>query len=433
MKLSTVDKLITLASKIMYVVVKKRTSLDRAFQEVVKGRGRREYSKVPHALLYRLCRNVARDYIAITHYLTKFAKRRRLSMRLVIKAWIALKGDELFDEAVVRSVRKKLALPHQSIEEAASEASDEVERMVLRYSFPRWFVKELLSYFGNDECERMLSALNKEVLWIRVNTLKNDIDRIVKILESRGMVIEADKELPYMLKVKEFETPIQYIDLVRQCDIVLQDKASAIAVEELDPEPNDVVLDVAAAPGIKTSLIMQLTENRARVVAVDVSRERVARMRRLLRCLGVDIDRIDIVVGDSTKGFVRGCISKALVDAPCSGSGTVGRDPATKIHLVDRGWVLQLINIQRSMLGAALATAETTLYAVCSVLPSEAEENVAAYSELLQAPRFRGAPGLLGLGRRVSRFYPHIHGTHGFFIAKLCRGAQIRLLSTRYR
>ncbi len=419
MKPSTLNRLIELASRILYTVVSKRTSLDRAFQEVVKGVGRKSYSKVPHAILYRVCRGVVRDY-----HTMKFVSRevlgRRPTMRFVVRLWIALRGNEVLDDdAIVARVRKELGVEDLDIESVIESFEDPVLRLSLRYSFPKWFVNELVTYLGFEECERLLKALNQEILWIRVNTLKCDVDKILRVLDERGVVVEVDKELPYMLRVIEYESPVQYVDLVNKCEVVLQDKASALVVEELGVECSDEVLELGAAPGVKTSLIEQLGGNKVKVVAIDVSRERVARMKKFLKCMGVDLDRVHVVIADAARiGFAKR-FPKALVDAPCTGSGTVPRDPAIKIHLEDREWLRELTATQLSMLRSAIEYAREIVYATCSVLPHEGERIVERFRDYVVRTRVRGLNGVGELGSYVARFYPHVHGTHGFFIARL--------------
>ena len=419
MKLSTLEKIINIASQILYVVATKRTSLDRAFQEVVKGAYRDEYKKVPHGTLYRLCRCVLRDYFMVEHYLRKALKRSKIGMKTRIKAWIALKGYELFEDSIVMRIRKELNAPSLTVEDLIEMVENPIDKLAIKYSYPRWFVEELLKHFSIEECSSLLDSLNREVLWIRVNTLKVDVDKVVRLLEDRGMEVEIDGDLPYMVKVLRYESCDQYLDLVHRCEVVLQDKASALVVEELGVDGNVVILDLAAAPGVKTSLIMQLTENKARVIAMDVSRERISRMKKFLKCMGVDLTKVDIVLADSTRISLSRKVPKALLDAPCTGSGTIPRDPAIKLHLTNRAWLNQLTNVQFALLENALKLSNDVVYAVCSVLPNEGEEIIKHFSNYLITPKVKGSPGFGDVARYVIRLYPHIHGTHGFFISHL--------------
>jgi len=237
------------------------------------------------------------------------------------------------------------------------------------------------------------------------------------------VVVERDRDLWYMLRVLDYEKPLHRLPQLSRCEIVMQDKASAMVVEALAPEPGERVLDLAAAPGVKASLVMQLTDNRARLILIDLSRERVSRMRRFLKCMGVDMDRVDIVLADSTRLSLSRGLDKALVDAPCTGSGTVSRDPAVKVFLEDETVVNELQQIQRGMLATALSHAETTVFATCSVLPREGEEIVSNLSDKLVDPGISGSPGYstYPFSNSVRRFLPHRHATHGFFIAKLVK------------
>jgi len=419
-KTSTLQKVIDITANILYVAQTKRTSLDRAFQEVTKNLLKSLYDRVPHGLVYRLSRCVARDYYKLLYISECVFGRRKTSMRFLVKLWIALYGEEMVDEGIVRRIRKKLGFDESKIEEFLSSL-DSYERLAVQYSYPLWFVRAVCKYLGVKECENLLSGLNRDdIVWIRVNTLKSDIDKVVKRLSDEGIDVVVDKDLPYMLRPRRFFMTARIEEMIRNCEIVLQDKASAMVVEELAPEPGDLIVDLAAAPGVKASLAMQLTENRARLVLIDVSRERVSRMKKFLKCMNVDTDRVDILLADSTRISISKTFDKVLIDAPCTGSGTIPRDPAIKLHLSRESVVNRYVEIQRAMLREGLSLADEVVYATCSVLAEEGEEIVKDFRDFLTELRIGAAGSYVpSLGNRVRRFYPHVDETHGFFVSKL--------------
>ena len=432
MKVSSLKAMIDIAASVLHRVVEKRTSLDRAFQEVVHGVGSRLYEKVPHRALYRMCRHVVSNYLKLRYLDREVLGHRRPSFRRLVREWIALELDRLDELLGIEGASegfKRIVDPSTDLrnlfEEALQRVEDPIERASIELSYPRWLVEELSRVMGLDEAIQLLKRMNEvEDLWIRVNTLRSDVDRVVRELEEQGVVVERDGDLWYMLRVVDYERPLHRLPQLSRCEIVMQDKASAMVVEALEPEPGDQILDLAAAPGVKASLVMQLTDNRARLVLIDVSRERVSRMKRFLKCMGVDTDRIDIALADSTRLSLSRSLDKALVDAPCTGSGTVSRDPAVKVFLEDEATVPELQRIQRGMLATALRHAGTTVFATCSVLPREGEEIVSDVSDRLVDPGIAaGSPGYSAypFSGLVRRFFPHRHATHGFFIAKLVR------------
>ena len=302
----------------------------------------------------------------------------------------------------------------------------DIEGLAIKYSYPLWFVQLLAKHLDIAEVRSILESMNREYYWLRVNTLKMDVDKAIKALEKHGVIVEQDKDLWYMLKVLKYSKPLYELELIRKGCVIIQDKGSALVVEALKPQIGDEILDACAAPGVKTSLIMQLTENRSKIIAVDLSRERVKSMVKLLKTFGVKLDNVDIVIADSMKTLLRRKADKALVDAPCSSSGTVSRDPAVKIHLNDVAWVKRFPIIQKRILSSIITLAYETVYATCSLIPWEGEEVV---EEVLSTAPCKlehltiiGDPGYQSYHKvcnNVKRLYPHKYQVEGFFIAKL--------------
>ncbi len=377
-------KLIKLLASALYYVVERSVSVDVAFKRACAGRCAKTLDE--RERLYEMVRKFVSDYWKLVCVL---GRRKRYGT--LARAW--LKG--------VREPRE----PH------------------CRLSYPRWFYERVTELLGRDEGERMLEAMNRRVWWLRVNTLVTDVDRVVKELESEGVVVEQDKHIPYMLKVVSTPKPVRLLRPVKEFRAIPQDKASAAVVEALKPEPGDMIVDMAAAPGMKTSLIMMLTENGAWVVAVDISVKRLVQARNLMKKLGVDLGRVQLVAADSTARPLVGRAGKVLLDAPCSNSGAVGKDPGIKVSLTE-GKVAHYSRLQREMLLAAYdMEPEYVVYSTCSVMPEEGEEHVEALSQLYEPekplPWLRDGYRVYSVAEEVGRLYPHLDGTDGFFIVRL--------------
>jgi 16S rRNA (cytosine967-C5)-methyltransferase len=425
------EHFINFAAKYLYKVLTRHVGHDMAFRETSE-EYRKAYKYLSPKLLYRATFRMSSDYYLL-RYMEKEVFGRSAGTKRLAKMWIIVRKDELARlapemniEQLVRKLEKSMPRPVPSLEEVLEKLHDPVQRLAVKYSFPVWFVHDLVERLGLSETELLLRELNEEKWWIRVNTLKTDVERVVQSLEEKGVVVQRDPDLPYMLKVVDYSMPLHHLDEMWQGEIVFQDKASAMVVEALRPEPNDTILDLAAAPGVKDSLIMQLTENRARIIAVDVSWERIKRTKRLLRLYGVDLARVEIINADSRMLTIQGSsIDKVLLDAPCTSTGAMVKDPAVKIHLEDQTWVARFPQLQRHMLETALALRREIVFAVCSILAVEGEEHIAS---ILGKGRHTpvkalssASPGYrpYSFRDRVHRFFPHVHDTQGFFIAKL--------------
>ncbi|MEM3995917.1 MAG: RsmB/NOP family class I SAM-dependent RNA methyltransferase [Pyrobaculum sp.] len=409
----TPDELVTFLAKVLYEVAEGGLTLDYAFQKVKRRWRPLESFKVFYDA----------SFDAVRHFFfLKFAASRlfgHFSYRTAAKAWFIYRADALLynKDVVARFKKKLLKRAVKKPEEVLAEVealSDAVAYLSVKYSYHPSIVEALLRRFPREEAERILAEGNKTWIWLRINTLKADVDKALKMLEAEAEV-EPHPKIPFALLVKRAARPVQYLTAVRSFVAVPQDLASIYAVLSLDPRPGESIIDLAAAPGMKTSLIAQLTEGRAKIVAVDVSAKRVDRMRRLLKLLGAG-EYVEVIRADSRRLAAPRRFDKALLDAPCTSSGAFTKEPAVKIY--PRLWEADRYSaLQTQLLKNALELAEEVTYAVCSILPQEGEEVVKKAAARAEKPH----PDLLpsyeeGLGGRT---FPHVHKSEAFFISKI--------------
>ncbi|RLF01353.1 MAG: hypothetical protein DRK00_11590 [Thermoprotei archaeon] len=323
-------------------------------------------------------------------------------------------GFEEMDRAALRRVREL------DVKELVRGLSP-VARMAVEYSQPDWVVEYLVKLLGSRDARRLLKAFNREpTTWIRVNTARISVERLESRLRRRGIIVERDEHLPFMLRVVRSEVNISRIPEYGRGLFYIQDKGSALAAHLLGGE-SQVVVDVTAAPGGKASLLHQLWSSE--VVALEIKRKRAMIMRKLLGRLGAW--KVYTVVADSRVAPLRGRFSKVIVDPDCSSLGRLGHSPEMRLWIkpsVIRKYAFE----QRALLKVAYDLLERggeLVYSTCTLTLEENEENIAwalesLGMELLEARPRVGLPGLLGL-RETQRLYPHLHGTTGFFIAKL--------------
>ncbi len=293
--------------------------------------------------------------------------------------------------------------------------------MTVEYSLPRWLVRRLMKLLGPREACELMGAMNKRTYWIRVNTLKCSVEAAMRRLEALDVEVEEDTDFPILLRIRKGNIKrIILSPLVRKGLVFLQDKASVAVVYALKPEPGERILDACAAPGMKTTLIAQLMENRGFVVAVDLSARRLAVLRKILKRAGVKI--VEPLHADSRKLPSYTCFDKVLVDAPCTSSGAIAADPSLRLRL-ERVDILRYSTIQRALLRFSLSMGNTVVYSVCSLLPEEGEEIIdSLISKLKLLPvRIPGNTGYPGYkcSNQVRRLFPHKHQTLGFFIARV--------------
>jgi 16S rRNA (cytosine967-C5)-methyltransferase len=339
--------------------------------------------------------------------------KQRFGLKMASLANAILRRAEHFDyEKAIERLRRK----------------DEIKYLALKYYHPEWYVKYAIELLGKDEAVRLMIANNqKQSIYVRVNELKADIESVRRYLESNKVEI-VETPLPEVFKVIKYEKPPSVLDWHAEGKYVIQDLASCFVTHVLKPEPNEVILDLAAAPGLKTSHIASFMENTGKIIAVDNSADRLKRMKAKLKQLGVK--NVVCKLADGTKFYI-GEVDRVLVDPPCSSTGSFRNYPCVKWRF-DKAKFLKTIEVQRGMIANAfrnLKSGGVLVYSTCSITFEENEENVIFASEFFKVEEVKAIIGVRGIRKfkkrifpfwdKVVRTYPHLHDTVGFFISKL--------------
>jgi 16S rRNA (cytosine967-C5)-methyltransferase len=213
----------------------------------------------------------------------------------------------------------------------------------------------------------------------------------------------------------------------REGELQIQDEASQLISLLVDPKPGEAILDVCAGAGIKATHLAQLMRNTGRIVAMDISRAKIESLQALARRLGVTI--IEPIVHDATQNppeSLRGQFDRVLVDVPCSGLGTLRRNPEIRWHTAPED-LTAFPPLQREILNRSACYVKkggTLVYSTCTILSAENEMIIREF--LAQNPDFEylnpeAAPAGMRDEVGLFRTFPHRHGTDGFFGAVLKR------------
>jgi len=310
--------------------------------------------------------------------------------------------------------------------DAVMGIDDPIERLSTLYSFETWMVRRWERFYGN--VEELLSGLNRNApLFLRVNTLKVSVEKFLKLLKKSEIEFERHGFLNCMVRVKG-RVDISAIPGFREGYFYIQDPASYLSAVLLSPKPGELILEVGAAPGGKTSAIAAITGNRARVIAVDVDERRIGVLRENLKRLSVD--NVEVLNLDLTKGYgklgeLMGRFDRVLIDAPCSGTGVIRRHPEGKWNKSMK-LIREKQKLQRKLLRASfglLKPGGTLLYSVCSLEREEGEENMEVARETgFEYTHFDNLPKSLSAEGNTLRVFPHRNNMDGFFYALMRRG-----------
>ncbi len=293
----------------------------------------------------------------------------------------------------------------------------------LRWSFPDWMVERFTEEYGETTLPVLLRTMNTPApLSLRVNMLATTVDACRQRLSDEGVPSEPG-ELAETCLVLGRRLNVFALTSFREGWFEVQDEGSQLLVQAADPKPTFRVLDMCAGAGGKTLAMSAHMKNRGEIVATDTSSYRLKELRKRMRRAGAGNIRIreDLLEQESTDTF-----DLVFVDAPCTGVGTIRRNPGMKWTVTEE-MVGELAAKQTKILTRAATHVKPgglLVYATCSMFKEENEEVVERF--LRDHPAFapesrEAAPGVAGPAFRLD---PHTHGTDGFYCAflRLARG-----------
>lgn len=302
--------------------------------------------------------------------------------------------------------------------------------LAAKYGYDEWLVGRFLKYV--PDVKNFLSKMEKTpTQYIRVNTLKINIDELKGRLEAKGFRLRST-DLKEVLAVDKAPLATGATTEYMLGHYYIQDLSSCIAVDALDVAENQTILDIAAAPGGKTTFIAQKMKNSGAIIALEPNHRRARSLSfNLTRC---GIYNTCILTRDGTQvDKLKMKFDRVLLDAPCSCEGVIAKDATRKTSHTPQD-VDNCSAMQEKLIEAAASSVKPSgmlVYSTCSFAP---EENEMVVNNLLQKfpnitvePTRYGSKGLTKFGhmkfdtkiRNAQRLYPHIHDTIGFFIARL--------------
>ncbi|XP_042345256.1 probable 28S rRNA (cytosine(4447)-C(5))-methyltransferase [Plectropomus leopardus] len=307
------------------------------------------------------------------------------------------------------------------------------------YSYNIFLIEKLMDLFPLSELVDFLEAneIHRPVT-IRTNTLKTRRRDLAQALINRGVNLDPlGKWSKVGLVIYDSSVPIGATPEYLAGQYMLQGASSFLPVMALSPQEGELVLDMSSAPGGKTTYIAQLMRNTGMIVANDANADRLKSVVGNIHRLGVTNT---VVCNYDGRQFpkVMGGFDRVLLDAPCSGTGVIAKDPAVKTSK-DEADIQRSAHLQKELILSAIdsVNAESSsggylVYCTCSIM---VEENEWVVDYALKKRNVKLVPTGLDFGkegftrfkerrfhptmRLTRRFYPHSHNMDGFFVAKL--------------
>ena len=306
------------------------------------------------------------------------------------------------------------------------DAASDPEKVSLETFHPLWFVEYCSKLFGLAEAIAFLNgSMKSPPNYLRINTLAAPEEATLQKLKAEGVELEKSVSLNYTYKVLSSKKPLNALPSYAEGLFYIQDKASCFATQAANPKPGNIVFDVCAAPGAKTTFIAQLMENQGSITSVDFSLKRMKTWKK--ETARMETKNAEPLVADvSISVPLVGEADLVILDPPCTSTGVFAKQPSAKWRLSSNS-IRNMSELQWQMINncAEKVTEGGVLaYSTCSITLEENEGIIERF--LKEHPEFTlmdiepkiGMPGLKGL-TKCQRLYPHIHQCNGFFIAKL--------------
>ena len=331
---------------------------------------------------------------------------------------------------LVNAVLRRLARVHQKIP-LPDLVQDPLGHLTGVLSLPAWIAQRWLEIYGAEEAALLAKASNAvPPLTARVNPRRSSREALIEELAPRLPDVRPCRLAPRGIVLGHRGHP-GLDPAFLEGRFTIQDEASQLVVAYLAPKPGERILDVCAAPGTKTTAIAEEIGDGGEVVALDRNLRRLRLVGRDARRLGLtNITASGHDAMRALRGFAAGrAFDRILVDAPCSGLGTLRRNPDARWR-VRPSDPQRLAETQRTILrnaADALRPGGVLVYSTCTLLPEENERVIESF--LSEARDFRVVPAdaapdptraLVGTDGYL-RCLPHLHDTDGFFVAKLER------------
>ena len=402
-----------------------------AFSSVLLAAQEPHLQPADRALCHEIVLGVLRRQLYLDKIVEHFSKRRiasldpavRIALRLglyQLRFLTRIPASAAVNEAVslVRVARLSSAtafvnaLLRRAIREAeydpAAEVSDPLERIAVQTSHPVWLIDRWAKSFGIAEAEAFAQANNVvPPTAFRVVSTKANESEVLSKLNEAGARLESSDVVQGAWRVSGATSLLR--ELSAAGEIYLQDEASQLVAQIVDAKPGERVLDLCAAPGGKTTQIADHSDDRALIVAGDLSATRMATVVATMRLHQLESIKPTLLDATEQLPFAPHSFDKVLVDAPCSGTGTLRRNPEIRWRLSPAD-IAALAEQQKRILRRAVEVVKPgghLIYSTCSV---EYDENEQVIQDVLAGDdRFRPL--------NTIRTWPHREGSDGFFIA----------------
>ena len=287
--------------------------------------------------------------------------------------WEATELAKKYSIAISKFINGTLRNYLRNKDSELKNLADEKNYEVL-YSIPKWFYNILEKQYRNENLKQAITSLKKvPYLSVRVNKLKYTEKEFEEFLKEKDIQIIKKVDTVYyinsglIINSEEFKTS----------KIIAQDASSYLAAKNLEVIPNELVLDICAAPGGKTAVLAENMENRGEIIAIDIHQHKIKLIDTNMKKLGIDIVKATVMDARNVNKQGRK-FDKILVDVPCSGYGVIRKKPEI-LYSKNRENIEELAKLQLEILNSAadiLKDGGELIYSTCTITDEENTNNI---------------------------------------------------------
>ncbi|MBK7033193.1 MAG: 16S rRNA (cytosine(967)-C(5))-methyltransferase RsmB [Ignavibacteria bacterium] len=332
-----------------------------------------------------------------------------------------IKGDK--HAGIVNGVLRNILRNVQTIR-YPDRQENEVLHLSIHYAHPQWIVRRYVDRFGGEQAEAILSANNhRPMLTLRVNTMRSSMEEIERLLTEAEIKYEVSPVHPSSIMITSLRD-VRALPLFQNGLVTVQDASASLAVQLAHPQPGMMVVDLCAAPGGKAVHAAELMNNTGTVVALEKYESKLRFIEENAQRSGISI--VAASQGDAREYSQKEQADLVLVDAPCTGMGTLSKKPDIKWRR-DIDDIRKMSVTQKEILDHAATLVKpggAIVYSTCTIEP---EENSGVVTWFLEKhPEFTLDRAENHLPAEVCedgflQTFPHKHKTDGAFGARLVR------------
>lgn len=411
-----------LVTELVYGCVRRSRSLDAIIDQLGKKKAHQQppdFRLILHIGLYQLRYQERIPASAAVNTTVELAKANGFKglagvVNGLLRQYERLQQTELTEDSSIHH-SPALQLP-----------AEPIQRLGILHSFPDWIIEMWSQQLGLEETEQLCAWLNQSpTIDLRVNPLRVSIDEVEAAIQSTGVDLRRVPPLPQALRLVGGAGAIQQLPGFSEGWWTVQDSSAQLVSYLLDPQAGDVAIDACAAPGGKTTHMAELMGDEGNIFACDRAPSRLKRLQENAQRL--NLHSIQICTGDS-RDFpqFKNTSDRVLLDAPCSGLGTLHRRPDIRWRVTPET-VQELSVLQEELLAEASTWVKpegVLVYATCTLHPQENEQVIQSFLDRhshwhIEPPSPNSFLSTFSTPQGWIKVWPHRYQMDGFFMVRL--------------